>query len=179
MNVSHLPLVLERSEGKYGTLIGHVAKANEHWKDFDGERSAVCIFHGPHAYVSPIWYEVSPAVPTWNYAVVHATGRPRLVTTKEHLARVIDRVVATFEPSLLDENGNFAQPAAYKAQMLDHIVGFEIEIEQLLGKFKLSQNRSPADRRGVMQGLARQSDDDATRLLQFMQVHVDPDGAVR
>jgi transcriptional regulator len=174
MNVSHLPLVLERDQGEYGTLFGHMAKANEQWKDFDGQRSVLCIFHGPHAYVSPTWYEEKPAVPTWNYAVVHATGRARLLATKADLVQVLDRMTATFEPSLLDEGASFAMPAEYKARLLDQIVGFEIEIEQLVGKYKLSQNRSVADQRGVMQGLAEHGDDDGIRLLRFMQEALPP-----
>ena len=83
---THLPLLLDQ-----GTLLGHVARANPHWQAFDGQREALAIFHGPHAYISPTWYATGPAVPTWNYAAVHVYGAPRLIEG-EALAALVDRL---------------------------------------------------------------------------------------
>ena len=78
LQVTHLPLLLKRDAGGLGILAGHMAKANAHWKAFNADRESLAIFHGPHAYISPRWYHTDQAVPTWNYVVVHAFGRPRL-----------------------------------------------------------------------------------------------------
>src|SRR5688572_2480299 len=77
-SATHVPLLLEGNCAPGGRLVGHVARANPHWRSFDG-RTALAIFHGPHGYVSPRWYATSPAVPTWNYAAVHAYGAPRVI----------------------------------------------------------------------------------------------------
>jgi transcriptional regulator len=169
LHVSHLPLVLVADRGARGTLIGHMAKANEHWKHFDGERVATCIFHGPHAYISPSWYEVRPAVPTWNYAVVHATGRPRLIDGKDELGRAIDRMLAHFEPELLEPQSDARLSDADRENLLDHIVGFEMEIDTLVGKYKLGQNRTPQDQKGIMTGLATRPNAEAQALLAFIR----------
>src|SRR5260370_40830619 len=76
---SHLPFLLDREQGPYGTLLAHMARANPQWRDFDGTQEALVIFQGPHAYISPSWYQASLSVPTWNYAVAHAYGQPRII----------------------------------------------------------------------------------------------------
>ena len=168
LHISHLPLVLLADRGNKGTLLGHMARANNQWRDFDGQRPVTCIFHGPHAYVSPSWYRDQPAVPTWNYAVVHATGRPRAIETPEALDSLVCRTIAEFEPALLDPSAASHPPAAYRASLLQQIVGFEIAIEELNGKFKLGQNRSPQDRQGITNALAERGEEQATALLDLM-----------
>lgn len=168
LHVSHLPLILLSDRGSNGTLVGHMARANGHWRDFDGRRSATCVFHGPHAYISPSWYKERLAVPTWNYAVVHATGRPRLSEESEALAELIERTLAEFEPALLNPDADGHPPVAYRAPLLEQIVGFEIPIEELEGKFKLGQNRSPEDQAGIAEALARQGGE-AAALLELMR----------
>jgi transcriptional regulator len=91
---THLPLIFDRTPSSPGVLLGHVARANPHWRAFDGHQEALAIFHGPHAYISPSWYATSPAVPTWNYAVVHAYGVPHVVEDDAWLAHLVDRLVA-------------------------------------------------------------------------------------
>jgi transcriptional regulator len=150
--ITHLPLLVDRGRGPAGTLIGHVARANPHWRRLQERPDALAVFHGPHAYVSPSWYGVHPSVPTWNYAVVHVRGRARLIEDPAGLEALVRRLVETFE------NGRPAPwrmelPGDYQQGMLRGIVGFEIEITQLTGKFKLSQNRSPDDRQRVAAGL--------------------------
>ena len=159
VQVTHLPLLLDDSGD---ALIGHVAKPNPHWRAFEqGETTA--IFHGPHAFVSRGWYE-NPAdnVPTWNYATVHATGRPVLADAAETRAAV-ERLVARFEPPTL------APIAEAKLERLLHgIVAFRMPIARLEVKFKMSQNKPPADRAGVIRGL-RKAGEDAT--VAWMETH--------
>ena len=166
-HASHLPLVLLPERGSKGTLIGHMARANPQWRDFDGECRVLCIFHGPHAYISPSWYQERPAVPTWNYAVVHASGRPRTIEAPEELAKLIDRTVEEFEPALQDPNNDGHSSFEYRAPLLNQIVGFEITIEELQGKFKLGQNRSLEDQRGVAEALRKEGAESAG-LLELM-----------
>jgi len=146
---THLPFVLDESAGPQGRLIGHVARPNPQWRTFDGTRQALAIFSGPHAYVSPTWYATTPAVPTWNYAAVHAYGRPRVLEGLEATRDAVARLVDVHDPSwrLAD------QPAEFIAGMLRGIVAFEMPIERLEGKLKLSQNRPAADRPGVVRAL--------------------------
>jgi len=146
---THLPFVLDEHTSPRGRLIGHVARANPQWRAFDGTRQALVIFSGPHAYVSPTWYATTPAVPTWNYAAVHAYGRPRVLegidATRDAVTRLVNLHDAAWR---IDE-----QPAEFIAGMLRGIVAFEIPIERLEGKLKMSQNRPAADRPGVVRSL--------------------------
>jgi transcriptional regulator len=150
--ITHLPLLLDRSHGVYGTLIGHVARANPHWRTLQERPEALAVFHGPHAYVSPSWYGVQPSVPTWNYAVVHAGGHARMVHEPHALERITRQLVQKFESPRV-EPWRMQLPEDFQQRMLGGIVGFEIEIAQLSGKFKLSQNRSLDDRRRVVTAL--------------------------
>lgn len=144
---THLPLLLDRAAG---VLLGHVAKGNPHWELFAG-RESLAIFHGPHAYVSPTWYATHPSVPTWNYAVVHVYGTPRLLTP-ERTGEVVDRLTRKYEGSRPNPwTGEL--PADYRRGMLAGIVGFEMPVSRIEGKFKLGQNRSAADRAGTVAGL--------------------------
>ncbi len=152
---SHLPFLLNAETGEQGTLRAHLALANPQWRDCAGEHEVLVVFQGPHAYISPAWVVKHPSVPTWNYAVVHAYGIPRLLSHEELLATLEDTVT-------LYESG-FAQPwtmeelsANYVDGMARGIVGIEIALTRLEGKFKLSQNRSEADRAGIITHL-RQS----------------------
>jgi len=146
---THLPFVLEAAAGPQGRLIGHVARANPQWQAFDGTRQALAVFGGPHAYVSPTWYATSPAVPTWNYAAIHAYGRPRILEGTEAARDAVERLVREHDAAW--RLGD--QPAEFVAGMLRGIVAFELPIERLEGKLKLSQNRPAADRPGILRGL--------------------------
>jgi transcriptional regulator len=149
--VSHVPFVVDEDAGGALRLHGHVARANPHWRMLEVS-PALVIFSGPHGYISPTWYEKHPSVPTWNYAVVHAHGAARLVDAAA-LERTLGRLSAHYE------SGN---PAPWRIEGLERdyvetmvraIVGFEIAVERLEGKFKLSQNRIPADQRRVIEAL--------------------------
>ena len=151
---SHLPFMLDAERGSYGALLAHLARANPQWRDFSAGGEVMVIFQGPHTYISPSWYETHPSVPTWNYAIVHAYGIPRIVEDHASLQRMLEMLVDTHE-------AGFAQPwrmdlpQEYLDKMMRAIVGFEIEITRLEGKFKLSQNRSERDQQLVTQALAQ------------------------
>ena len=135
---THIPVLVTESAG--GILLrGHVARANPHWKMLEQERETLAIFHGPHAYISPGLYASRESVPTWNYAAVHAYGQARIFHEAEPLTEVLLETIAQFEQAYLEQWRGLNEN--YRAKMLSHIVGFEIAVERLEAKFKLSQNR--------------------------------------
>jgi transcriptional regulator len=145
---THLPLWLDPGRGPHGTLLGHVARANPHWRSFDGRTPALAVFSGPHAYVSPRWYR-RPGVPTWNYVAVHAEGAPRVVEDPEAVRSMLARLTDAHD----GPGGYDAVPAGLVARLERGIVAFELPIERLTGKAKLSQNKAAEDRAGVVTGL--------------------------
>lgn len=155
--VTHLPFMVDPTRGRYGTLIAHMARANEHWKLFDGQREALAIFTGAHAYVSPSWYQSPVTVPTWNYAVVHAQGWPVIVSDKVRVRAILEQLVAIHE-AYTHPHWSTAQAGDYIDDQIQYIVAFEIEIERLEGKFKFNQNRSRADQEGVVRALSQADD---------------------
>lgn len=140
MQVSHIPFVAERDAAGNLRLLGHVARANTHWQSLEGAGEVLAIFHGPHGYVSPGWYQQLPAVPTWNYAVVHARGRATLMDEAE-LHELVMRLSTIYEEGRPRPWKMSQQPADFVSNLLKAIVGFAIEVERVEGKFKLSQNR--------------------------------------
>ena len=154
---THLPLILDRPPSSPGVLLGHVARANPHWRAFDGKQEALAVFHGPHAYISPSWYTTSPAVPTWNYSAVHVYGVPHVVADDLRLADIVDRLVAFYEAGM-PAPWSGVLPADFKANLLKAIVGFTMEITRVEGKFKLGQNRSLGDQLGVVRHLEASAD---------------------
>jgi transcriptional regulator len=166
---THVPLVLDAGRGANGTLLGHVAAENAHAEAFDGRTPALAIFSGPHAYVSPRWYAPGvPHVPTWNYAAAHASGPLVRIDDDARAAQVLARLAAEFEPS---EGGwtPASVPVAYLGKMWTRIVAFEMPIERLEGKCKLSQNMPRPDRRGVIEALAKGADDDSRAVAALME----------
>ena len=139
VDISHVPLLVD-ADGETIRLRGHVARGNGQWQELEAARDVTAIFHGPHAYVSPSWYATHPSVPTWNYAVVHAQGKARL-TDEAELHEIVTELSAKYEAGNKPPWKLSEQPAAYVSSMLDMIVGFEIEVLRIEGKFKLSQNR--------------------------------------
>lgn len=156
---THLPILLDRGSGQYGMLRGHMARANEQWRTFAETRETLVIFSGPHAYISPSWYvtDVEISVPTWNYAAVHAYGVPRIIEDEDVLYQLLKDSVGMFEsgfvrPWQLQEQGDFTR------NKMRAIVGFEIPITRLEGKWKMSQNRSAEDRKRVVTMLQNSHD---------------------
>jgi transcriptional regulator len=169
---SHLPMLLQPQASPYGTLIGHMARANPQWQDFATGQETLVIFQGPHAYVSPSWYAVHPSVPTWNYAVVHAYGTPQVITDRVALYDILQELVQTFEaPSATP--WALAVPDEYLQSMMQGIVGFRMAISRLQGKYKLSQNRSPEDQRRVTVALQAQGDALSTGVAALMEQRVE------
>jgi transcriptional regulator len=161
---THLPLWLDAGAGPQGTLYGHVARANPHWRSCDGATPALAVFSGPHAYVSPRWY-AQPNVPTWNYLAVHAEGRPRRIDDGDEVLGLLERLTEVYE----GPGGFAALPRDLVARMSRGIVAFALPIERLAGKAKLSQNKSAADRAGVIAALSGQDDPHARELAAWMQ----------
>ena len=164
LQASHVPLLLDPDTGPFGTLKGHVARANPLWQQFNNEVDTLAIFQGPQAYVSPSWYpskhEHGKAVPTWDYAVVHARGRARAVEDAGWLLAFLGQLTDQAESRQAVPWKVSDAPPEYIERLLEAIVGIEIPITSIQGSWKLSQNRASADRLGVAAGL--QSRGDAT-----------------
>lgn len=162
LDANHLPMLLEGN-----VLRGHVARANPVWKAGEGE--ALAIFLGPHAYVSPSWYpskaETGKAVPTWNYITVHARGTINWVQDADWLRAHVGALSATHEAGRDQPWSITDAPASYVDGLLRAIVGFELTITKLEGKWKLSQNRDDADRAGVRESLLRDGHHALSRLM--------------
>jgi len=154
---THLPTVLKEDGGGFGAIECHLARANPHWKDLAQVDEALMIFQGAESYISPGWYpskaQHGKAVPTWNYAVVHAYGRPQVMQDKEWLLRHVTELTAQQENNQAKPWAVSDAPESYIQAMLRGIVGFQFVITRLEGKWKLSQNRDDTDREGVAKGL--------------------------
>lgn len=152
-----LPLFLMPEEGRYGTLYGHLARANPHWR-LPPTGDAMALFMGPDAYVSPAWYpskhEHQKVVPTWNYVAVHAYGPVEFFEDADRLLEVVTRLTNLHEKARAEPWGVTDAPEAFIRAQLKGIVGLRLPITRLEGKRKMSQNRSAADRAGVAAGLA-------------------------
>lgn len=160
--VSHLPFLFEGS----GKLLGHMAKANPQWQHVFVNNEVLVVFQGPHAYVSPAWY-TSLGVPTWNYAVVHLRGKLRLIEDPLALESMVERLTDTHESQQLSPwKPNLTGERRLK--LLDMIVGFEIDITDMQGKFKLSQNRPLEDRKLVVEQLSQSNNQMASAVAKLM-----------
>jgi len=157
LNANHIPMELDPAPPPRGTLRGHVSRANPMWQDFSSEVGALAIFQGPESYITPSWYqtkqESGKVVPTWNYAVVHAYGELRIVEDATWLRALVGRLTDRHEAQRPQPWEVADAPSAYIEGQLGGIVGIEISIARLIGKWKVSQNRPEADRTGVVQGL--------------------------
>jgi transcriptional regulator len=165
---SHLPMLLHRDARPHGTLVSHMARANPQWEHFAAGGEALAIFHGPHTYISPSWYASGPAVPTWNYATVHAYGVPTVIDDHERTVELLRELIATYESSF-ERPWQGELPDDYRDQMIRGIVAFEIPITRLEGKFKLSQNRPAADVQGAIDHLSRSDDPDDRAVARMMR----------
>lgn len=152
-----LPFLFEEEPEPYGTLLAHMALGNPQWRTFQPEREVLVIFQGPHAYITPSWYDEKLSVPTWNYATVHAYGRPRIITDHDELYACLRKLVSTHEAGFA-EPWPFDLPAQYIDKMMKGVVGFSLAITRLEGKFKMSQNRTPNERVRVSAELAASQD---------------------
>ncbi len=160
---THLPMLHRPNDGPHGTLISHLARANPQWKRFQTGQDTLAIFHGPHSYISPSWYEEQVSVPTWNYAAVHAYGDARIVDDHQRVIDLLNETVALYE-SRFDRPWPGQIPDEYRDKLIKSIVAFEIPICRIEGKYKLSQNRNDADRQGVFESLSQSADSEQRQL---------------
>jgi len=172
LEANHLPMLIDPLPSPQGTLRGHVARANPLWKQrHDGE--ALAIFQGPQVYVTPSWYPEKRAsgkvVPTWNYAVVHARGQLIIHDDRDWLRDLVSRLTDQQEAGLSQPWAISDAPADYIERMLGAIVGIEIPISRIEGKWKVSQNRADADRAGVVDGLAQSADPQAQAMAALLK----------
>lgn len=150
ISVSHLPLVFEENATNQGLLIGHMARANPQWKFFDSNKKVKVIFHGPHSYISPRWYQPSPDnVPTWNYAVVHIDGAACVIKDPAEAYKKMRELVAQHDP-----DWPLNLPESVKKELMAEIVVFEIQVQKIEAKFKLSQNQVELNRGNVVKMLS-------------------------
>lgn len=169
---NHLPFMLDAATGERGTLLTHVARANHVWHDRSADHEALVIFGGPGAYVSPNWYptkaETHRHVPTYNYAVVHAHGRLIIHDDEKWLRGFLGRLTKRMEAAQPRPWKMGDAPQDYLRQMLGDIVGIEIPISRLAGKWKVSQNRLPVDRDGAVRGLRASGEPEAVAMAELI-----------
>ncbi len=174
LTAEHLPLLLDQGadDGEHGTLRGHVARANPVWREAAGV-PVLAVFEGAQAYITPSWYpskaETGKVVPTWNYAVVHVQGTLRVIEDAAWLRTLVGRLTDTHEAARAQRWRVEDAPDGYLQSMLAAIVGIEIPISRIQGKWKVSQNRSAADRAGVAEGLDAQTADDARHMAALVR----------
>jgi len=171
--LTHLPLMWLADCEPHGTLIGHFARSNPH-ADLATAAESIAVFHGPHAYVSPSWYaEPAAAVPTWNYAVVHAHGPIVLSPDRAGTQAILDMLIHRFESTRAAPWQLGLGPAVLD-RMVGAIIGFRMRIKRIDAKFKLSQNRSDDDRAGVIAGLDREGYPEAAATSAWMRAYAAP-----
>jgi transcriptional regulator len=164
---SHIPLLLEQG-GTHGRLLGHVARANKQWEGFDGKAKALAVFNGPHAYISPNWYISKNIVPTWNYVSIHAYGKPKIISDQINSIDIMRRIISFYEN---DDTSKWSMDKLdnnFKEKKLKGIVTFEILVDSIEAKFKLSQNHKLQDRRGAIKGLMDTGNIEAREIAQLM-----------
>lgn len=160
LDANHLPFEVDPEPAPFGTLRGHVARANPVWRDGSATVDALVIFQGPGIYVSPSWYptkeETGQVVPTWNYAVVHAHGPLKVIDDRAWLRAFVTKLTDRHEAGKPVPWKVTDAPAQYIDRQLGAIIGLELPIARLVGKWKVSQNRPAQDREGVVEGLSRE-----------------------
>ena len=176
ISINHIPFVLDENQGEFGTLKGHVARANPIWKTFSKELESVIAFQGDHAYITPSWYQAKKdhgkVVPTWNYAVVHAYGNPNVIEDREWLLAHVNELSNIHEANQKQPWKVSDAPDEYIDKLVKAIVGIEIPINRLEGKMKLGQNRSKADQLGMIEGLGNEDNSQAKGLADALKEHI-------
>lgn len=173
LEANHIPFLIDPQPSPFGTLRGHVARANPLWRNFNADAEVIAVFQGAQGYITPSWYptkaRTGKVVPTWNYAVVHAHGPLKIHQDAEWLRELVTRLTSSQE-SRRDKPWQVTDaPADYVDTMLKAIVGIEIPVMRLQGKWKMSQNRLPLDKDGVIEGLKSQDDAASRAMLDAMR----------
>jgi transcriptional regulator len=173
LNANHVPFEIDPAPAPFGTLQCHVARGNPVWRDFSKDSETLVIFQGAQAYITPSWYptkrETGKVVPTYNYLAVHAYGRMRVVEDRAWLRNLVGRLTDRHEAARTVPWKVTDAPDDYIETMLGAIVGIEIPVTRLLGKWKASQNRPAADRAGVVQGLGGSEGADAATMARVVK----------
>jgi transcriptional regulator len=164
---THLPFLLDRAAGPRGHLIGHLARANPQWRTAEGQ-SVLAIFSGPHAYISPSWYDADEVVPTWNYVAVHVYGTFRLIHDPDRLVEILRDFVNRYEAPL-PRPWKFDPASAFAQKMMKAVVGFRVEISRIEGKWKLNQNRPEEQRQRVRATLRGFPDENSQAIARLME----------
>jgi transcriptional regulator len=152
LTATHLPFLYEAQEGEKGTLYTHVARNNPQWESFDLNKKVLAVFSGPHGYISPSWYSSNPAVPTWDYTTIHIHAYPELIEDKEKVYNLLQKTSDFYE----NQNGTgwkLDLTDEYYQKLTKSIVGVKLKIAAIQASFKLSQNKSAEDRKGVIEAL--------------------------
>jgi transcriptional regulator len=172
----HIPFLVDASRGAHGTLVGHVARANPVWKSFSVANSSLVIFQGAESYITPSWYpskhQHGKAVPTWNYAVVHAYGIPVVRDDRAWMAQFLNQLTNEHEAANALPWKVSDAPQEYTERLMQEIVGIEIPIARLVGKWKVHQHRPKADKLGVVAGLLGRGDEKSAAMAALVQKHV-------
>jgi len=157
INANHIPLHLSPAPEPFGVLRGHVARANPIWRDLESDADTLAIFHGPDAYISPSWYatkqETGKVVPTWNYAVVHAYGSLRIIDDASWVRSQMEALTTHHEAAFPEPWAVSDAPEDFTEKLIGAVVGIEMVITRLFGKWKISQNQPPQNQNSVIQGL--------------------------
>ena len=157
INANHIPLHLSPAPEPFGVLRGHVARANPIWRDLESDADTLAIFHGPDAYISPSWYatkqETGKVVPTWNYAVVHAYGSLRIIDDASWVRSQMEDLTTHHEAAFPEPWAVSDAPEDFTEKLIGAVVGIEMVITRLFGKWKISQNQPPQNQTSVIHGL--------------------------
>ena len=168
---SHLPFVLSEEPDGQDFLLGHMARANDHWRHADGNEVMV-VFHGPHAYISPTWYGEPDTVPTWNYAVVHVYGAFEALHDREDAVDIVQQMVDYYE-SFLPQPWKADFDSPYNRKMIKGVTAFKIRIDRVVGKWKLGQNRPEYIRRRAIDALRTFPGDYERNIADMMESEID------
>ncbi len=166
LHASHLPVLLDEDPNGWGALRSHMARANIQWRHLESNPEVLCIFHGPHAYISPSWYVMQHTVPTWNYAAIHVYGTAVIVDPAA-LEKIVRDTTEKYE-SVMPKPWQIPLSETEIDRMLKAIVGFEIRITRIEAKFKLGQNRSQEDQESMLRALQAAPDRPSRDLAEFI-----------
>lgn len=174
LNANHIPLHFSDEPAPFGTLRGHVARSNPMWSDLPNDEVLV-IFHGPDAYITPSWYatkkETGKVVPTWNYAVVHAYGSLRVIDDATWVRAQLELLTSHNEKKFPEQWTVSDAPYEFTEKLIEAVVGIEIVITRLSGKWKVSQNQPTQNQAGVVEGLCNSGLPEATSMAALINAH--------
>ncbi|WP_110518651.1 FMN-binding negative transcriptional regulator [Herpetosiphon llansteffanensis] len=173
INANHIPLYLDPQAGEFGTLYGHVARANSIWQEHSSQHEILAIFHGSDSYITPSWYaskaQTGKVVPTWNYAVAHAYGHLQVIDDPQWLRQQLEQLTKHNEASFEHQWQVGDAPHEYTEALLKAIVGIAMPITRLLGKWKVSQNQPHANQQSVIAGLEASNEPTASAMIELIK----------